>query len=158
VIEAWRIAKTKYVSTAFAGEGASLEGGRWNSPGVPVVYTSSSLSLALLEIVANTESFVPLPGYSTFRLEFSEALLERLSRDALPPNWQQYPPPIETQHIGDDWVAAGRSCVLEVPSIIIPHESNYILNPSHRQFAEISIGPPSPLSIDPRIAPLFGSA
>lgn len=158
MIEAWRLAKTKYVSTAFTGEGASLEGGRWNSAGVPVVYTSSSLSLALLETIVNIESVVPLPGYSMFRLEFPEALLERLSRDALPPNWLQHPPPIETQHIGDDWVATARSCVLEVPSIIIPQESNYILNPLHHQFAEISIDPPFPLRIDPRIAALLGSA
>jgi len=158
VIEAWRIVKTKYRSTAFTGEGASLEGGRWNSPGVRVVYTSSSPSLALLEIIVNIESIVPLPAYSLFRLEFSESLVEELARESLPPNWLDYPPPPETQQIGDRWVAEGRSCVLAVPSTVVPHEPNYILNPAHRSFARISIGAPRTFPIDPRIKSLLGSA
>ena len=156
MIEAWRIVKTKYISTAFTGEGASLEGGRWNSPGIRVVYTSSSPSLALLETMVNVESLVPLPAYSMLRLEFPESLVEQLPRDALPANWLTYPPPVETQGIGDTWVASARTCVLAVPSTVITYESNYILNPLHPRFIEISIGSPTELEINPRIAALFG--
>jgi RES domain-containing protein len=158
VIEAWRIVKTKFGSTAFTGEGASLEGGRWNSPGTSIVYTSSSASLALLETLVNLGSLAPLPAYSIFRLEFREDLLERMLVGALPPNWLEYPPPVETQGIGDLWIAQARSCVLAVPSTVIPHEVNYLLNPSHPSFGSVKIGPAMPLSIDPRIAALLGSA
>ncbi len=157
MIEAWRIVKTKYLSTAFTGEGASLEGGRWNSPGVRVVYTSSSPSLALLEILVNLESIVPLPAYSLFRVEFDEALVEHLPQDALPSNWLQYPPPGETQRIGDLWIAENRSCVLAVPSTVVTQDTNYMLNPMHPAFGTISISPPTQFSMDPRLKVLIGS-
>lgn len=158
MIQAWRLVKTKFTSTAFTGEGASLEGGRWNSPGVRVVYTASSLSLALLEILVSLESTVPLPAYSVIRIEFEEALVERLPQSALPPNWLQYPPPTETQRLGDLWIAEGRSCVLAVPSTVVTQETNYMLNPMHQAFSTISIGLPVQFIIDPRLRNLIGSA
>lgn len=158
MVEAWRIVKTKYIGSAFTGEGASLEGGRWNSAGTSLVYTSSSASLALLETLVNLESVAPLPSYSLFRIQFEEALVEALRQDTLPPNWLLYPPPIETQEIGDRWVAEARSAVLAVPSTLVLHELNYLLNASHPAFARVIIGPPSPFQMDPRVAALIGAA
>jgi RES domain-containing protein len=158
VIVAWRIVKTKYSATAFTGDGASLEGGRWNSPGTSLVYVSSSASLALLETLVNLESIAPLPAYSLVRIEFEEVLVERLREDAVPANWLAYPAPAETQQIGDLWVASARSCILAVPSTIIPHELNYLINPSHPSFGTISIGPAEVLQIDARIRDLIRSA
>jgi RES domain-containing protein len=158
VVHAWRIVKTKYLSTAFTGEGASLEGGRWNSPGVRVVYTSSSPSLALLETLVNLESTVPLPAYSLVHVEFEEALVEYLPQNALPPNWLRYPPPIDTQQLGDLWIAECRSCVLAVPSTVVTQDTNYMLNPIHPAFGTISIGKPTRFPIDPRLRTRIGSA
>jgi RES domain-containing protein len=157
-MKAWRLVKTKHLSTAFTGEGASLEGGRWNSTGVRVVYTSSSPSLALLEILVNIESTVPLPAYSLVPVEFDTSLIERLSHDSLPANWLDYPPPIHTQRIGDLWVAEARSCVLAVPSTVVTQDVNYILNPNHRAFSSIVIGRPTQFKIDARLLALRGSA
>src|SRR3990172_1776005 len=50
-ITAWRIVKARHAANAFGGEGARVEGGRWNSPGTPVVYTSQSAALAALELL-----------------------------------------------------------------------------------------------------------
>jgi RES domain-containing protein len=52
-ITAWRIFKRRYKASAFTGEGARLFGGRWNSKGIPVVYTSASPSLATLEMLVH---------------------------------------------------------------------------------------------------------
>jgi RES domain-containing protein len=158
VTRAWRLVKTKYLSNAFTGEGASLEGGRWNSAGVRVVYTSSSPSLALLETLVNIESIVPLPAYSLVTVEFEDGLVERLPPGSLPANWLHYPPPIETQQIGDLWAAEGRSCVLAVPSTVVTQDVNYVLNPMHHAFSSLVISPPTQFTIDPRLLALIGSA
>jgi len=158
VIKAWRLVKTKYLSTAFTGEGASLEGGRWNSAGIRVVYASSSPSLALLETIVNIESIVPLPAYSLVCVEFEAHLVEQLPSRSLPPDWLHYPPPIETQQIGDLWVAQGRSCILAVPSTMITQDVNYVLNPMHHAFGSLVISPPTHFTFDPRLLTLIDSA
>jgi RES domain-containing protein len=76
--EAWRIVKEKHVGAAFSGEGAAKTGGRWNSRGVPVVYTSSTKSLAALETLVHLNPPV-LFKYVAFRLEFDDALVEQVS-------------------------------------------------------------------------------
>ena len=50
MIQAWRVIKKKHLSDALSGEGARLGGGRWNHAGIPVVYASETLSLAVLEL------------------------------------------------------------------------------------------------------------
>jgi len=69
----------------------------------------------------------------------------------LPSNWRDHPPPPETKAIGDQWVSEGSSLVLRVPSVVVPNEFNYVLNPSHPAFADISIGDPIPFPFDPRL-------
>jgi len=65
--EAWRIVKAKHAATAFSGEGAAKTGGRWNSRGVPVVYASSTKSLAALETLVHLNPPMPFK-YVVFRL------------------------------------------------------------------------------------------
>src|SRR6266545_310148 len=145
----WRLTKTKHLSTAWDGEGAKKAGGRWNSLGVAVIYTSGSLSLALVEILVHLTSEI-LPVYSALRVEFDESLVTTAPA-ALPANWRDSPPPLETQAIGDRWVADLTSVVLQVPSVVVPDEFNYVLNPSHPHFRHVTIGPPSSFPFDPRL-------
>lgn len=139
MITAWRITKAKHATTAFDGEGAKVEGGRWNSPGLPVVYVAANAALAALEILVHVDSSI-LPAYVRIPCTFSEAFVINLDRDRLPPNWQSSPAPPELQQIGDEWLKSGSSAILEVPSAIIEIESNYLLNPAHPDFARIEIG------------------
>ena len=150
MIEAWRIVKAKHVAGAFTGEGAALTGGRWNSRRVLVVYSSGTKSLAALETLVhlNPSSFF---AYQVFRIQFDETLTERISVDALPPDWQSEPPPPSTKAIGDSWARAGRSVVLALPSVIIPNELNYLLNPAHAGFKKIKIGQPEDFAFDARL-------
>ncbi len=146
--EAWRIVKRRHAATAFDGAGAARTGGRWNSRGVPVVYASQSQALAALESLVHLNPPV-LFKYVAFRLTFPDALVEESRK--LPPDWQAEPPPPSTKAIGDLWVREARSAILVLPSVIIPAETNFLLNPAHPDFAKIKIGKPRPFAFDPRL-------
>jgi len=152
---AWRLTKTKLISGAWDGQGAKKSGGRWNSVGIAVVYTSSTLSLALVEVLVHLPSGI-LPAYSAVRVDFDESMVAAVEPRDLPGNWRDYPPPAETKAIGDHWVAEGSSLVLRVPSVIVPNEFNFILNPSHPAFADLTIGEPMPFPFDPRLPMALG--
>ena len=148
--EAWRIVKAKHVAAAFSGEGASRTGGRWNSRGVAVVYASVSKSLAALETLVHLNPPVAFKCVA-FRIRFELEWVGKLPLPRLPADWQAEPPAPSSQAIGDGWVRGGRSAVLELPSVIIPGESNYLLNPAHRDFRKLLIGEPEPFAFDPRL-------
>lgn len=78
-----------------------------------------------------------------------EVLVEKVM--ALPFDWTEEPPPASTQDIGNLWVKEQRSAILEIPSVIIPGEPNYLLNPAHPDFRRIQIGKPEPFAFDPRL-------
>lgn len=150
MLSAWRLTKTKHLSTAWDGEGARKSGGRWNSAGIAVVYTSGTLSLALVEVLVHLPSGI-LSAYSAVRIEFEQSLVTVFGFAELPGNWKDHPAPPETKAIGDKWVAERKSPVLEVPSVVVPNESNYVLNPFHPAFGDIRIGRPMSFPFDPRL-------
>ena len=142
--------KQKHAATAFSGKGAADSGGRWNTRGVPVVYASSTQSLAALETLVHLNPLVVFK-YVVFRIQFDDALLEEYPLKRLPVGWQVEPPPPSAQRIGDAWVREARSAVLALPSVIVSGEPNYLLNPAHPDFKKISIGKPEPFAFDPRL-------
>lgn len=146
----WRIVKERHAGTAFSGEGAAKTGGRWNSRGTRVVYASATQSLAALELLVHLNPPVVF-RLVAFPIEFNEALVEECTVSSLPPEWQAHPPPAATQTIGDHWVRAARSAILSIPSVLVPDERNYLLNPAHRDFSSLRIGPPRPFALDPRL-------
>ena len=152
MIRAFRLCKTCYLATAFSGEGARLSGGRWNSPGLAMVYTASSLSLATLEVLVHLEdpdAFKRL--FSWLPLEIPEDLVERLDPAQLPANWNTDETNSMSQSVGDVWLRSNRSAVLAVPSVVTPGERNYLLNPGHSGFSEIKIGKAESFLPDPRL-------
>lgn len=153
MIPAFRLCKTKFLASAFSGEGARLNGGRWNSPGLAVVYTSSSLSLATLEVLVHLEdpdAFARL--FSWVSLEIPDAILEYLAPGNLPKGWLAPETNSASQAVGDAWLRSHRTAALAVPSVITPGEWNYLLNPMHQRFSEIQIGETRPFQPDPRLA------
>lgn len=149
-VSAWRIVKAKYATSASDGLGSRRFGGRWNSPGISVVYTASSLSLCALENLVHLIQPVNME-YVSIRMEFDMSLVEVLAMADLPPDWNGAPPPPSTQAVGNKWVIESRSAVLQVPSVIIPSESNYLLNPDHPDFRKVTLFPPDPFAFDPRL-------
>jgi RES domain-containing protein len=150
VPSAWRLTKARYLSAAWDGEGARRSGGRWNSAGTAVVYTSATLSLALVETLVHLPSGV-LPAFAAVRVEFDDALIAVLEDEALPRDWRHDPAPASTRSIGDAWVLSGTSAALRVPSVVVPMEFNYVLNPRHPDFARVVVGAPLPFPFDPRL-------
>lgn len=151
VIRAYRIVKRKFVATAFSGEGARRYGGRWNSLGVSVVYTSSTIALAVLEWRAHLSQWPP-PPVMIIEIQFDPSLV--LIASKLPHNWKQHPAPKASAAVGDGWVAAGKSAILQLPSAIVPEEYNFLLSPAHPDFTKIVRGKPRLLKVDPPIGPL----
>ncbi len=150
-VSAWRIVKAKHGASAFLGEGAKAAGGRWNSPGVAVVYVAGTASLAMLEMLVHLQAEELLSRYVLFEATFDESLITRVAGKDLPRTWRKSPPPPAGQRIGDAWVLASRSAVLRVPSIMAAGEFNYLLNPVHPDFAKIHIGPEQPMAFDRRL-------
>ena len=148
----WRVVKRTHAATAFDGKAAAHFGGRWNSPGRRVVYTSGSKSLALLEILVHLDVGRSVPRLVAFTFDADDRLVEHLPATRLPRHWRTSRGLSETQRIGDEWLAFGRSLVLEVPSAIVPEESNYLLNPLHPAFGRLRVGRPVPVLLDPRLA------
>jgi RES domain-containing protein len=151
MIDGWRIVKAKHARLAFSGEASSVSGGRWNSPGTKIIYTASSVSLAILEILVHLGRSDILGAYHLFHIAFDDSLVRQLDRSSLPSTWRNHPPPIETQAIGDQWSRANASVALAVPSVIVPHETNYLLNPGHHDFSAVRIDDPTPFPIDDRL-------
>ena len=88
--------------------------------------------------------------YVAIRIEFDAALVDRFLT-GLPKDWRAEPPPASTKQLGDNWVRAGRSAILALPSVIVSGEPNYLLNPAHPDFKKISIGTPQDFAFDPRL-------
>lgn len=149
-IPVWRITDKKYEDTAFSGEGARLWGGRFNSPGIPAVYASGSLSLALLEILVQTNDRSYLDKMILFRVDIPQKLIYTPSRNELPDQWNRIPAGKISQAFGDSWIASRTSPVLCVPSVVVPQEYNFVMNPQHELFGQIHISESQPLPLDPR--------
>jgi RES domain-containing protein len=152
MLSAWRIVKRKHARTAFTGEGARRYGGRWNTAGSSVVYTAESQSLAALEMVIHLDSSDLLEHYLLFEVGIDGSLVTTIAPAELPKNWRADPPPRRVRAIGDAWVTAGTSAVLQVPSAILPAEHNFLLNPHHPDFPRLLIGHGVPFRFDPRLA------
>ena len=147
----WRITKATRAATAFDGEGARLHGGRWNSPGMAVVYTAGSQSLAVLELLVHLQASRLLAAYVSIRATFDTRLVETIDTTAMPPNWRRYPAPVALRQIGDRWIAERRSAILQLPSAIVQAESNYLLNPQHPDFRSVVIARAEPFELDSRL-------
>jgi RES domain-containing protein len=149
---AFRITQSRYASTAFDGEGARLNGGRWNSVGTRMVYTASSLSLATLELLVHTEDVSTLDGrYTVIPIKFDMSLVHTIDITSLPAGWNQPETISDTQILGDRWIQSMSSVLLEVPSVVTQDESNFLVNPGHPEFSKIAIGRGFVLKLDPRL-------
>ncbi len=151
-ITTWRICAPKYAETAYSGEGARLYGGRWNSKGSAVVYSSESISLAVLEQLVHVEDPAVLDAFVVVSATVDENMIEILPPTSLPDDWRAYTAPPSLKKIGDDWLSEARSLALQVPSVTVRRQHNYLVNPAHPEFASIEVSEAEPLDLDPRLA------
>lgn len=147
----WRICREQYADAAFAGEGARLYGGRWNSKGVRVVYTSTSLALAAVELFVNLEPKLRPEDLVSIGADIPDDVrIERLDVKSLPREWCQLRDE-RLRKYGDRWIHSATSAALYVPSAAIRDEWNVLLNPDHPDFAKLNVQKPKPFEFDLRM-------
>jgi RES domain-containing protein len=119
---------------------------------VPVVYTSATLSLAVMELLVHLDDDDLAKAYVAVPADIPDTLaVKRVRVVDLPRSWRRYPAPAALVELGARWAAAAETAVLAVPSAVIPHELNYLLNPRHPHFKRIRVRKPEAFSFDPRL-------
>lgn len=142
----WRVCRHPFAK--LDGKGAETRGGRWNSPGRPVVYASAHLSLAILEVLVHLEVDVDeLPDdYVSVEIEVPDNIEAEVFKAKI-----DIHNIAERRAHGDRWIASSRTAVSEVPSAVVPKERNVCLNPRHSDFQAIKTVEISPFQFDPRL-------
>lgn len=126
-MKVYRLTKTQYAAD-LKGTGAKLFGGRWNHIDFPCIYTAESGALSVLEYAVNVNvDFIPR-ALSLCVFEIDESQVSSLKEEELPGNWRQTPAPKSTKDFGTKLIEE-KYAIIKIPSIIIPTEFNYILNP-----------------------------
>jgi RES domain-containing protein len=148
---AWRLSARQFSGTSLSGIGAGRVGGRWNLPGTRVVYCAGSLSLAAMERLVHVESFDDLEAFEWMAtaLTIPGSAIEQPAR--FPRSWREYPYSVESQRFGSAWAGGQRSLALRVPSVVIPGEFNYLLNPAHPDIGSVTVAAPVGFRFDPRL-------
>lgn len=147
----FRLAKTDY-SNDLSGKGAEIAGGRWNSKGVAMVYTSDSRALCTAEIAVHIPLGIVPNNYCLCYIELPDKLpIYILEYDDLPPDWKSYPHSNTTQMIGDSFVKARKYAVMRVPSVVVQGDFNYVINPFHNDAKQIKIIKKEPFPFDERL-------
>ncbi|MCJ8210185.1 RES family NAD+ phosphorylase [Mucilaginibacter sp. RS28] len=144
----YRIALTKYAHSLVA----SGRAGRWNPNDTNVIYTSGSRSLACLENVVHRSQLGLTQLFNVMTIEVSEKLKKDVVQlNDLPFDWKNFHQMPFTQHLGQKWLNAGRTALLQIPSSIIPEEVNILLNPAHPDFKHIHLVSSDSFVFDARI-------
>ncbi len=146
-----RICRERFAAGAYSGEGAKLYSGRWNSKGVQVIYTSTSLALAAIETFVNLEPNLRPDDLVSMEAELPDSLAtEHLDMKTLPANWHKSRGE-SLRHFGDEWFRAGKTVALHVPSAAVRGEWNVLLNPTHGDFRKVKVQKPQPFEFDLRM-------
>ena len=134
----YRIGRTKYADD-LTGEGARLNGGRWNHKLTPCVYTSESRALAVLEYTVNVNIDDIPRALSITTIEIPEEHILELTPPELPGDWRGAPAPASTKDFGTRLLKKAQFAAIKIPSAVIPDEYNFLLNPFHRQSAKFLV-------------------
>jgi len=145
-----RIVKDTYADD-LSGTGARLYGGRWNSKGKSMLYTASTPSLAVLEVLVHLSPLIVPKNYFSVEIEVPDNSLLHLQIKDLPYNWDDILSPLSLQKIGDNFLAEGRYLLLKIPSVVVPMEFNYLINTQHAGMAKVKIVKKQPFNFDRRL-------
>jgi RES domain-containing protein len=146
----FRICKSDHADD-LSGAGSKLFGGRWNSKGHPVLYTSSTRALAALEVLVHIPATIPLSDYIVSTIELPESSMQEVTHDDIRKEYELKGLNAGFAQIGDTWLAGNTSLILKVPSIIIREEYNYLVNPAHPLFLKVKIKEKKPFVFDARL-------
>ncbi len=146
----YRVGKTKHAND-LSGEGAKINGGRWNRKNFPCLYTSASRALSLLEYTVNVNIEDIPRALSVSTIEIPDSGILKINEASLPGDWKQVPSPSSTKDFGTHFLKAGKKAIIQIPSSIIKEEYNYLLNPAHPESRNFKIVEIRDLVYDVRI-------
>ena len=147
----FRLSKSRHAKD-LSGKGAEKYGGRWNSKGVAILYTSDSRALCTAEIAVHTPLGILPFDYEVVLINIPDnIIIPELELSELPKNWKSIPHSHSTQEIGDKFVDDDQFLAIKVPSAVVQGEFNYLINPAHTDFRSITIEKTEPFNFDERL-------
>lgn len=150
-MEVYRLAREKF-ATPLSGKGAASKGARWNSIGVELIYSAQNRSLAMAEVAVHfTLATIP-EDYVMITITIPDEIeITKVGEEDLPEDWKEFPHPISTQRVGNDFVSENKYCVLLIPSVVTQGDFNVLINPYHKDFSKITISKIEKFPFDRRI-------
>jgi RES domain-containing protein len=150
-VRVWRLCRAAYAKDGLSGDGGLHAAGRWHVRGERVVYAAATLSLAALEFLVRVPRAFSPTDLVASEIDIPDSVeIERVLPSKLASGWDAYPAPAFAQQLGSRWLDARRTAVLQVPSAVIPRESNYLVNPAHPRSARIRVVARAPFYFDTR--------
>ncbi|MGD0156392.1 MAG: RES family NAD+ phosphorylase [Terracidiphilus sp.] len=149
-MQVWRLFPEHFRSTAFTGAGGLYAAGRWNHLGAAMIYTATSRALAALEFFVNLQPIEAPDNLLMAEASVPDTSVEVIGLDVLPRNWRGLNNE-RCRDLGSEWAASLRSVALKVPSAVVDGDWNVLLNPKHRDFGKVKIGPAKPFRFDERM-------
>jgi len=150
-MKVYRLSKSKFAGD-LSGRGAEIAGGRWNSKGTPLIYTSPSRALCLVEVAVHLPVGIIPHDYVLIEIEIpDEAEVQVIEEKLLPTDWNSFPHSPVTQNLGDNFVKENTNLMLKVPSAVVPGDFNYLINPRHPQINQVFIVSTNPFGFDERL-------
>lgn len=147
----YRLAKERFKND-LSGKGAEIAGGRWNSKGVAVLYTSESRALCTTEIAVHTPLGILPDDFYLITIDIPDNIeIKEIKVTQLPENWKNIPHINDTQQTGNKFIKEKKFLVLKVPSAVVQGDYNYLLNPAHKDFEKIKIKKTEKFEFDKRL-------
>lgn len=147
----YRIAKGKYAAD-LSGTGAEIYGGRWNNKGTKMVYTASSIALAMTEVAVHVPFGLLPVDYVVVSIDVPENSISMITEEDLKDiEWNSHPPSHITQKIGDTFVSQNTDLILKVPSAVVEGDFNFLINLAHHEFSKVQVMAVNPFQFDKRL-------
>jgi RES domain-containing protein len=143
----WRISRHADLS----GEGGRVSSARWHTRGQSIVYLTSNPAAALLEVLVHEIPINRVARHYQWLEIQAESGVTVAAAPELHPDWRT--DVVLTRAIGDRWLHGGEAALMEVPSVLVPKTSNYLMNPGHPDASRVRIASVTKYPLDPRFAP-----
>ena len=151
MIKLYRICATVHIND-LSGTGARIYGGRWNNAGYPIVYSSGSRSLAVLEFLVHVPMALAPDNLSIAEIIITDNVKrESITTNELPSNWRGYPAPEQLAEIGTKWIKSKSSLLLDIPSAVVDKEVNTLINPLHPDMKHVNLAKVEKFHFDSRL-------
>ena len=147
----YRLSLSKY-ALDLSGRGAALAGGRWNSKGIWMVYTSDSRALCMAELAVHLPIGLITKEYQMIRIFIPDSIpVSIINSNSLSKDWSLFPHSLSTKLVGDAFIKESKYAILKVPSAVVQGDFNYLINPNHKHANKIKIQKAENFLIDKRM-------